>query len=93
LDEQRLLLNATRLDDPSADQVLLDNPLEDRRITRPVPGAFRIHNGDWTALAHSQAVGLRAKHSALLGQPQFAEASLEIVPGGLSALLVAALWF
>jgi len=93
LDEQRLLLNATRLDDPPIDQVLLDNPLEDRRITCPVPGAFRVHNGDWTALAHSQAVGLRAEDAALLGQPQLAEASLEIVPGGLSALLLAALRF
>src|SRR5260370_24688437 len=76
--------------DASADEVFLDNPLENRRIALPVPRPFRIDDGDRPAFADPEAVGLAAKDAALLGEPELFEPPLQVVPRGESALLVAA---
>ena len=52
----------------SADQVLLDDALEDRRIAPAVPRALRIDDGDRPAFADAQAVRLRPQDAALLGR-------------------------
>ena len=77
--------------DAAADQVLLDDPLEHRRIALAVPGAFRIDDGDRAALADAQAVRLRPQDAALVRELQFLQAPLQEVPRGQAALLVAAL--
>jgi hypothetical protein len=46
--------------------MLLDDPLEDRRIALAVPRPFRIDDGDWTAVADAKAIGLGAQDAALL---------------------------
>src|SRR4051812_22060638 len=88
---QRMLRDERVLDDSAADEVFLDDPLEHRRVALPVPGAFGIDDRDRAAFADAQAIGLAAKDPALLRQAELLEARLQIVPGGESALLVAAL--
>src|SRR3954462_2654019 len=78
-------------DDLAADEVLLNDPFEDRRIARRVPRAFRIDDGDRTAFADAEAVRFAAQDAALLGQAERLQARLEVVPRGQSAFLVAAL--
>ena len=55
----------TLLDDPSAYQVLLDDPFKRRRIAFPIPGAFGIDQGDRTAFADAQTIRFRAQNTAL----------------------------
>jgi hypothetical protein len=76
-------------DDPPADQVFLDNSLERRRIRVAIPDALRIDQRNRSALAHAKAVGARAVDA--VEQPQFAQASFEIIPGFDSFLARAAL--
>ena len=85
LDDDRV---ADRL---ATDQMFLDDPLEDRRIALAVPGAFRIDNGNRSAFADPQAVGLGAENAAVLGQPQLFEARLQKLPSDQAAMQVAAL--
>jgi hypothetical protein len=42
----------------AADEMLLDDSFEDRRIALAIPCAFRIDHGDRTAFADAQAIGL-----------------------------------
>src|SRR6476660_10503635 len=85
LDDDRV---ADRL---AADQVFLDDPLEDRRIALAVPGAFRVDNDNRPAFADPQAVGFGAENAALLGEPQLFEARLQKLPCDQAAVQVAAL--
>src|SRR4051812_27500057 len=78
-------------DDPAADQVLLDDPFENRRIAPGVPRAFGIDDRDRTAFADPEAVRFAAQDAALLRQAERLQARLEVVPRGQSAFLVAAL--
>lgn len=75
----------------AADQMFLDDPLEDRRIALAVPRAFRVDNGNRSAFADPQAVGLGAEDPALLGKPQLFEARLQKLPCDQAAMQVAAL--
>src|SRR3954447_14194692 len=75
----------------AADQMFLDDPLEDRRIALAIPGAFGIDDGNRPAFADAQAVGFGSENAALFGQPQFLEARLEKVPGDQATMQVAAL--
>src|SRR5262245_20379305 len=75
----------------TADQVLLDDSLEHRRVALAVPRSLRIDDGDRTAFTDAQAVGLGAQDAAVLGEAQLFQALLEKVPGGQAALLVTAL--
>src|SRR5438046_1067803 len=79
-------------DRTAADQVLLNDPLESRRIALTVPGALRVDDGDRATLADPQAIELAAQDPALLGQAELSQAPLEKFPGGEPTLAVAALW-
>ena len=48
----RMLDDQVFLDDVPADQVLLNDPLEYRRVAVSVPGALGIDHGDWPTLTH-----------------------------------------
>src|SRR6478735_2420670 len=85
-DKNRLLIaGKRRLSDqvvfhrPAADEMFLDDPLEDRRIALAIPRAVRVDDGDGTRLADAKAVGLCAQH-AVVGEPQLDQTSLQIVP-------------
>src|SRR5439155_20643386 len=78
-------------DDAAANQMLLDDPLEDGRIALRVPRAFRIHDGDRAALADPQAVRFRPQNAALLGEAELLEPAPEKTPRGEAAILPAAL--
>src|SRR5262245_17643132 len=67
------------VDELATNQVLLDDPFEHRWIAGAIPRAFRVHDGDRSAFADPQAVGLRTKNAALLRQPQLLQTPLEIV--------------
>src|SRR5438309_5278452 len=71
--------------------MLLDNPLEDRRIAARVPRALGIDDRNRSAFADAQAVRFRAEDAALLGEPELPKAPLQELPRGEAALLVAAL--
>jgi hypothetical protein len=62
---ERMLRDQRVLNDASGDEMLLDDPLEDRRIALPVPRALWIHDGDRSAFADAQAVHFGAKNAAL----------------------------
>src|SRR5688500_6869410 len=79
------------LDDPSADQVLLNNPLERGRIALAVPRALGIDNRNRAALADPQAVRFRPQDAALVGEPQLTKAAFQEIPRRHAALHVAAL--
>src|SRR6266478_3738792 len=49
--DQRMLHDQRILDDASADEVFLDNPLEDGRVAASVPGALGIDHGNRSAFA------------------------------------------
>ena len=78
-------------DDASADEMLLDDPFEHRRIAPAVPGAFRIHDGNRSAVADPQAVRFRPKDAALFGEIELFQPFLQVIPGREAAFLVAAL--
>ena len=63
---ERMLRDQRGFNDAAADEMFLDDPLEDRRIALPVPRTFWIHDGDRSAFADAQAVHFRAQNPALL---------------------------
>lgn len=70
------------LDRVTADQVLLDDALEIRLVTMPIPGSFWVDDGDGTLGTDSQAVGFRTKDTVLrVDQSELFEALLEELPG------------
>src|SRR5262252_704252 len=71
--------------------MLLDDPLEDRRIAARVPRALRVDDGDRSALADAEAIRFRAQDAALLRQPELLEAPFEELPRREAAFLLAAL--
>ena len=79
--------------DAPGNQVFLNNPFEHRRIALAVPGAFRVHDRNRTALADAEAVGFRAKDAALFGELQLFETTLQKTPCGQAPVLVAAFGF
>src|SRR5690606_15065149 len=69
-------------DGAAADQVLLDDALEDLVGGGMVPGAFGVDDGDGTLLADAQAVRLRPVDARLaLNEAQLGQALLQVVPG------------
>src|SRR5262249_4311103 len=77
--------------DAAADEMLLDDPLEDRRIAPAIPRPFGIDEGNRAALADSEAVRFRAQDAALFRQAELLQPPLEEVPGSQTAIFVAAL--
>src|SRR5262249_23056718 len=75
----------------AADQVLLDDPLEHRRIAAAIPRALGIDERNRSAFADAQAVGLRAQDPALSRQTEFLQPPLQKLPRLESARLLAAL--
>ena len=75
----------------SADEVLLDDALEDGRIAVPVPRALRVDDRDRAAFADAQAVRLRPQNAALLREAELLQPALQVIPRREAALLVAAL--
>jgi hypothetical protein len=84
-------LNQVGGDDAAGNQVVLDDALEDRRITFAVPGAFGIDHRNRTALANTQTVGLGAQDAAPVGQAELLQPPFQKVPCGQPAFLLAAL--
>src|SRR5262249_4661376 len=72
-------------------QMLLDDPLEHGRIAARVPRALRIDDGNRTAFADAQTVGLGPKDAALLGEPELLQSALEKLPRREAAILLTAL--
>src|SRR5437764_14742146 len=86
------MLRDQRVDDrTAADQVLLDDPLELRRIALAVPRAFGIDDCNRTAFADAQAVGFTAENSALVREAQLPQPRLQKFPRREPAGEVAAL--
>jgi hypothetical protein len=67
------------LDNAARNYMFLDDALEALRIHAVVPDAFGIHHGDRAIFANAQTIGSGAVHA--IEQSEFAQASLEIVPG------------
>ena len=78
-------------DEPATNQMLLNDPLELGRIASAVPRAFRVHDGNGTALANAQAVGFRAKNAALFRQTELAQTPFQEGPGFQPSFFLAAL--
>src|SRR5436190_21935854 len=71
--------------------MFLNDLLQRRRIAAAVPRALRVDDGDRSAFTNSQAIGLRAKYAAALGQSELLQPPLEILPRHQGALALAAL--
>ena len=78
-------------DEASTNQMILNDPLELRRIASVVPRAFRVHDGNGPTLANAQAVGFRAKNAARLRQPELAQTPFQEGPGRQPSFFFAAL--
>src|SRR5579872_373713 len=71
----------------SADQVLLNNPLDYRRRTGMIPDAIRIDDRDRPLLTDAEAIRLGPVNAILaLREPRFGQALLQMVPGGAALL-------
>ena len=79
------------LDGPPADEVLLDDPLEDGRVARAVPHSLGIDDGDGAAGADPQAVRLVPLHAAARREAELLQARLQVGPRGVRALPLGAL--
>src|SRR6185295_3540592 len=88
---QRCLRDETIRDDSAADEMFLDDPLENRRIAVPVPGAFGIHDGNRSALTDAQAVCLGSENAALLGEAKLLQPALQEIPRGEPTVLLTTL--
>jgi hypothetical protein len=78
------------VDETSADQMLLDDTLEDGWIALRIPRALGIDHGDRPPLADAQAVGFRAQDSALLRQAELLQPALQVIPRRQPAILLTA---
>src|SRR5688572_1686524 len=71
--------------------MLVDDPLQNWRITRAVPRALGIHDGDRAAFADAKAIRFRAKDASRLRQPELFQALLQKLPRLERSIAVAAL--
>ena len=77
------------LDHLTADEVLLDDPLEVFRGDMLIPDAFGVDDGDGSAAADAEALAACAVDgSGRGGQVQFGESRFEVIPAFLSLLRV-----
>jgi len=77
---------------PSTDEMLLNNLLQSWRVAFGVPGPLGIDDRNGTALANTQAIGLRTQNATLFTQSKLFESPFEIVPSHHRALAFTALW-
>src|ERR1019366_5960154 len=85
--DDRVLLHG-----PPADEVLLDDPLEDGRVARAIPHSLGIDDGDGAAGADPQAVRLVPLHAAARREAELFQARLQEGPRGVRAIPAGALW-
>src|SRR5438876_9652476 len=78
-------------DNSAADEMFPDDPLENRRIAVPVPGAFGIDDGNRPALADAQAVCFGPENAAPLGEPELVQPQLQKRPRGKAGVLLTTL--
>jgi hypothetical protein len=88
---ERMQIDQEFLDNAAANQVLLNDAFEHRRVARPVPRPFRIDDCDRPAFADTKTVRFRPQDASLILELQLLEASLQEVPGGKTAFLLATL--
>ena len=86
-----MLRDQLLVDNASADEMFLNDAVEDGWIALPVPRPFGIDNGDRAAFADSEAVHLAAQDTALLRQPELFQTTFQEVPGGEAAIFLTAL--
>jgi len=81
-------------DDFSADEVLLNDTLENLGRAGVIPDAVRINDGDRALLTNAQAVGFGAVDGriAASSQAEFFKALFEVFPRREPGLFCAALW-
>ena len=79
------------LDNPSADQMFLDDPLEHRRIAPSIPRALGVHDRNRAAFADAEAVRFGAQNAALLRQAELLQPALQKIPCLEAARFLAAL--
>src|SRR4029077_6793665 len=78
-------------DNPTRDQVFVNDAIKHRRVAGAVPSALRVDDRHGAALADPQAVGLGPEDAALLGEPERLQSRLQMVPGLEPASLLATL--
>src|SRR5947207_1342854 len=67
---ERMCRDQQVLDEAAADQVLVNDALERRRIAPSIPCPFGVDKGDGPAFADAEAIGLCPQNSALFGESQ-----------------------
>lgn len=87
---ERLLHDHERLDRMSADQVLLNDALQNLGRAGMIPRTVRIDQGNRTALADAQTIGFGAINAAAASQIEFIEPLFQIVPRGQAGIAVTA---
>ena len=78
-------------DDASANQMFLNDSLENRWVAACVPRALGVDDGNRAAFADPKAVRLRAENAALFGEPELLQSALQELPRRETAILLAAL--
>ena len=78
-------------DHATADQMFLNDSLEDGWIARAIPGPFGIDDCDRAAFADAKAIRFRPQDAALLRQAELLQPALEEFPRRQTAFLLAAL--
>src|SRR5262249_38158857 len=68
------------VDELTANEMFLDDPLEHRWIAGSIPGTLGIDNRDRSAFANPEAVRFRAQDAPLLGEPEFLQPAFQIIP-------------
>jgi hypothetical protein len=87
---KRMPRDERSVDYAAANQMFLDDPLEDRRIALRVPRAFGINDGDWAALADAEAIRFRPQNAALLSETELLQPALEKLPCREAPIFLAA---
>lgn len=85
-----MLRDAILPDRLTTNEVLLNNPLQHRRVAVSVPGSFGVDHCNRTAEADTKAIGLGTEYSAPPGELQFFQSLFEKVPGDERSFPVAA---
>ena len=76
-----------------ADKVFLDDAFEHRRVAGAVPSAFRVDDGDRTALADAQAVRLGPEDATAFRQAELLQPAFEKIPRRETAFFLTAFRF
>jgi hypothetical protein len=86
-----LLHDSILLDRLATDEMILNDPFENRWITFAVPGPLRIDYCDRAGVAYSKAIRFRSKDTTTLIKLELLQSFFEVVPGLVGALSIATL--